>query len=211
MRGGVRRVAALILAVVSTASVMVATPPLQADAIGPNECPWPTHLDANTTNVAFPDQNANYYTLGISSLGIESLTIKGKFPHARYMSFTTYTGQTQASWSVAGNSQYVVYGGEFPSVNGMQQQGLVRFAVPALAPNKVGPENNAQLEPVVAPPLPSTASHLFGSLLSNLELRTGEAGRRVREAMRNADAIARHAYLRAADSPGATIGSAERA
>jgi hypothetical protein len=32
----------------------------------------------------------------------------------------------------------------------------------------------------------STASHLFGSLLSNLELRTGEVGRRVRETMRDA-------------------------
>jgi PKD repeat protein len=52
----------------------------------------------------------------------------------------TYTGQYQAGWSVSGNGQYVVYGGEFPKVNGTTQQGLVRFAVPALAPNKVGPD-----------------------------------------------------------------------
>ena len=51
----------------------------------------------------------------------------------------TFTGQGQAGWSVTGNGQYVVYGGEFPRVNGVGQQGLVRFAVPALAPNKVGP------------------------------------------------------------------------
>ncbi|MCA1825535.1 MAG: DegT/DnrJ/EryC1/StrS family aminotransferase [Myxococcales bacterium] len=36
------------------------------------------------------------------------------------------------------------------------------------------------------PPIPSTASHLIGSLLSNLELRTGEFGRRARQAMRDA-------------------------
>ena len=30
----------------------------------------------------------------------------------------------QAAWSVSGNSQYVVLGGEFPSVNGVAQQGL---------------------------------------------------------------------------------------
>lgn len=30
------------------------------------------------------------------SAGIDSLTIRGRFPHARCMSFTTYTGQTQA-------------------------------------------------------------------------------------------------------------------
>jgi PKD repeat protein len=51
----------------------------------------------------------------------------------------TFTGQGQAGWSVAGNSQYVVYGGEFGGVNNLTTQGLVRFAVPAIAPNKVGP------------------------------------------------------------------------
>ena len=42
------------------------------------------------------------------------------------------------------------------------------------------------LPPVTPPPLPSTASHLIGSMLSNLELRTGEVGRRAREALRDA-------------------------
>jgi hypothetical protein len=49
------------------------------------------------------------------------------------------TGQNQAAWSVTGNSSYVVLGGEFTSVNGRAQQGLVRFAVSSLAPNKQGP------------------------------------------------------------------------
>ena len=42
------------------------------------------------------------------------------------------------------------------------------------------------LPAVMKPPLPSTASHLIGSLLSNLELRTGEIGRRARKAIRDA-------------------------
>ena len=33
----------------------------------------------------------------------------------------------------------MIEGGEFPTVNGVGQQGLVRFAVKALAPNKQGP------------------------------------------------------------------------
>lgn len=49
------------------------------------------------------------------------------------------TGMIQAAWSVTGNDQYVVEGGEFPSVNGVGQQGLVRFAVPSVQPDKVGP------------------------------------------------------------------------
>ncbi|WP_345432833.1 PKD domain-containing protein, partial [Modestobacter marinus] len=63
----------------------------------------------------------------------------------------TYTGQAQGPWSVAGNDQYVVYGGEFPTVNGVAQQGLVRFAVPSIAPNAIGPSYNAQLTPTVTP------------------------------------------------------------
>ena len=42
------------------------------------------------------------------------------------------------------------------------------------------------LGPVAPPPIASTASHLIGSLLSNLELRTGEVGRRARKALRDA-------------------------
>lgn len=60
----------------------------------------------------------------------------------------TVTGQGQAAWSLAGNSQYVVVGGEFPYVNGVAQAGLTRFAVPAIAPNKIGPNINTALVPV---------------------------------------------------------------
>ncbi|WP_433675397.1 PKD domain-containing protein [Microbacterium gorillae] len=58
-----------------------------------------------------------------------------------YPHFTpgTYTGQDQAGWSVAAGGNYVVYGGEFLSVNGTSQQGLVRFGTPEVAPNAQGP------------------------------------------------------------------------
>lgn len=51
----------------------------------------------------------------------------------------TFTGQQQAAWSLTGNSDYLVAGGEFPKVNGVAQQGLVRFAVPSIAPKTSGP------------------------------------------------------------------------
>lgn len=51
----------------------------------------------------------------------------------------TYTGKTQGAWTVEGNSNYIVYGGEFTQVNGRAQQGLVRFAVKDIAPNDDGP------------------------------------------------------------------------
>lgn len=50
-----------------------------------------------------------------------------------------YTGSTQAAWSIVGNRTYLSLGGEFPKANGVPQQGLVRMAIPSVAPNKVGP------------------------------------------------------------------------
>ncbi|HET9648570.1 MAG TPA: LamG-like jellyroll fold domain-containing protein, partial [Microlunatus sp.] len=56
------------------------------------------------------------------------------------MASGTYTGQGQAGWTVTGNDKYVVYGGEFPTAGSGTQQGLVRYAVRDIAPNKIGPE-----------------------------------------------------------------------
>lgn len=58
-----------------------------------------------------------------------------------YPDFTigSFTGQSQAAWSVTGNSQYVVMGGEFPTVNGVGQQGLVRFPAKTVQADKSAP------------------------------------------------------------------------
>jgi PKD repeat protein len=61
----------------------------------------------------------------------------------------TFTGQNQAAWSLTGNSTYVAYGGEFTNVNGVAQQGLVRFALPTTAPNKVAPTFSSLMVPGV--------------------------------------------------------------
>lgn len=42
-------------------------------------------------------------------------------------------------WSVAANGSYVIFGGEFTTVNGAAQQGLTRFAVRSLAPRRSAP------------------------------------------------------------------------
>jgi PKD repeat protein len=57
----------------------------------------------------------------------------------------TATGQNQAGWSTTGNASYLALGGEFPSVNGTAQQGLVRFAIKSIAPNKVAPRPGTNL------------------------------------------------------------------
>jgi PKD repeat protein len=79
--------------------------------------------------------------------GTRGLPAAKMLPWFPTMSPGSYTGQGQAGWSVSGNDKYVVYGGEFPRVNGVGQQGLVRYAIPSLAPNKVGPDYNDGLLP----------------------------------------------------------------
>lgn len=69
----------------------------------------------------------------------------------------TFTGQNQGAWSIAGNDRYLTIGGEFPTVNGVAQQGLVRFAIREAAPNKVGPQYTAEaLTPTVQATGPGT-------------------------------------------------------
>lgn len=56
----------------------------------------------------------------------------------------TATGQNQGPWTVTATNQYVVMGGEFKNVNFKGQQGLVRFALSSIAPNKEGPRSSAE-------------------------------------------------------------------
>ncbi|MGY1615769.1 PKD domain-containing protein [Geodermatophilus sp. SYSU D00691] len=102
----------------------------------------------------FPEQSPRVHKFGVAftlaptgTVGNSTIT-NGNFrgspagsllPWFPTMTPGTYTGQEQAGWSVTGHGRYVVYGGEFPRVNGVGQQGLVRYALRDLAPNQVGP------------------------------------------------------------------------
>ncbi len=68
--------------------------------------------------------------------GIPDGTLLNWFP---VLNTGTVSGSGQAAWSVVGNSNYIALGGEFTTANGTPQQGLVRYAVKAFAPNKIGP------------------------------------------------------------------------
>ncbi|MFF1574792.1 PKD domain-containing protein [Leifsonia sp. NPDC058292] len=62
----------------------------------------------------------------------------------------SFTGQGQAAWSLAANSQYLAVGGEFPYVNGTAQYGLTRYAVNSVVKSKLGPNVNVPLVPNAA-------------------------------------------------------------
>ena len=73
----------------------------------------------------------------------------------------TFTGQSQGPWVVSATRDYVVLGGEFPSVNGTAQQGLARFAVRSVAPNRQGPQGQGDLVPTLSAPATATARATF--------------------------------------------------
>jgi PKD repeat protein len=133
------------------------------------------YIASHTHNCApiggFPEQNprvhkfATAYTITPSGVGgattFSNKNLVGQ-PAGKMLDWFptmtpgTYTGQGQAGWSVTGNGQYLAYAGEFPRVNGQGQQGLVRYAVPALAPNEIGPA--AGPAATVTSPMPGLAS-----------------------------------------------------
>lgn len=86
--------------------------------------------------------------------GLPGPTVLNFFPD---LDWGLYTGQEQGPWSVTGNSQYVAFGGEFRNVNYKAQQGLVRFAVKSVAPNKTGPRFGGSNFPIAAEPVASGA------------------------------------------------------
>ena len=64
------------------------------------------------------------------------------------MAFGNVTASRQAAWTIVGSGDYLAFGGEFPRVNGVAQQGLTRYALPAAAPRKIGPTYVPGSDPV---------------------------------------------------------------
>jgi hypothetical protein len=111
----------------------------------------------------FPEQNPRAYQRAMASTSAPAAdgrtNTSGPFtgrPAAESLHWLptvdagSFTGQTQGAWSVTGTSDYVLLGGEFPRVNGIAQQGLARFAVSAIAPDKEGPRSSSALTPTLA-------------------------------------------------------------
>jgi hypothetical protein len=71
----------------------------------------------------------------------------------------TFSGQGQAAWSITGNSEYITLAGEFLAVNGVPQQGLVRFAIKSISDKAItAHQTTAQLPMVGGTQLTPTVS-----------------------------------------------------
>ena len=124
-----------------------------------------SHTHDCETSGGFPDPNPRTWKRAIAMTVAVTGTLKATTQVPRYGSWEgrphpsvlnwwptipagTFTGQDQGAWSVTGGGNYVVFGGEFTTVNGVAQQGLVRFATSNVAPDRRGPELTAgQMRP----------------------------------------------------------------
>ncbi|MGY1809658.1 LamG-like jellyroll fold domain-containing protein [Blastococcus sp. SYSU D00669] len=113
----------------------------------PQRTSEPTHLFANAFTLAAQSLNQQVSDLRGFSTALVGTPAPARLAWSPTFYGGRYTGQQQAGWTVTGTADYVVYGGEFPGVNGSSQQGLVRFAVRSLAPNKVAPRATAPFSP----------------------------------------------------------------
>jgi len=64
-------------------------------------CAWAARIDPEVVNTAYPDQFANYWTLALPAVKGATLTIRGLYPHARYMSFVSYAATLQSADGIA--------------------------------------------------------------------------------------------------------------
>ena len=67
--------------------VLAAPAPAQALSAG---CDWPVKSDADTLNVAFPDEGANYWAAALPPVPGARVRITGRYPRSRYFSFHVY-------------------------------------------------------------------------------------------------------------------------
>ena len=63
----------------------------------------------------------------------------------------TYTGRGRRPGASTANGDYTVLGGEFPAVNGIDQQGLVRFAKRTISPHVDPIQRYTELAPTLTP------------------------------------------------------------
>lgn len=89
-----RRVAGAAALVVLLAFAWV---PARAD----RSCAWEARIDPAVVNTAYPDQFANYWTLVLPAIPGATLTLRGVYPHARYMSFVSYAATLQSADGLA--------------------------------------------------------------------------------------------------------------
>jgi|SRR5664279_1264689 len=81
-----------LLVLTATVTSFVSSDRDRADASPPQDCFWSSVFDEENGNLFFPDTAVNYYLGRVSLPPGGELLLRGRFPHARYISFNLYDG-----------------------------------------------------------------------------------------------------------------------
>lgn len=96
MRKLVRRCLAGSTAVLLSATALsIFSGPVHSEPAAPL-CGWQQQFSANANNIAYPDAAANYWVSVVPIPAGGSVELQGAYPHARYMSLTSYTLAAQS-------------------------------------------------------------------------------------------------------------------
>lgn len=76
-----------LLALLAPMAVLV---PPSATAAESRSCAWIAKVDPTAVNVLYPDEAASYWVFALPLVRGETIVLRGKYPHSRYFSFTSY-------------------------------------------------------------------------------------------------------------------------
>lgn len=100
----------------------------RAAEVNPGDCWWALKTSADTANVAYPDEDAQYYTGAFEAVPGAQMTIRGRFPLARYMSFHLYVGSMPAQ-ALADNEIVADAGTNNPFLDGASHTDLGTYTI----------------------------------------------------------------------------------
>lgn len=111
-----------ILAMAAAVAAIMATPA----AAHERSCAWALQVSGDQLNAFYPDEAANYWVAIVPIPPGGHLELDGRYPHARYMSFHTYTPLTQAIDALADAEIAPDAGSSNPFVAGADRTGEPR-------------------------------------------------------------------------------------
>lgn len=94
-----RSVLLLVLAVIATLVTPLSSSPAMAD--DPQDCFWTSVFDEENGNLFYPDTGVNYYLGRVNLPPGGEMLIRGRYPHARYISFNAYSEDFQPTDALA--------------------------------------------------------------------------------------------------------------
>ena len=91
----------MLLALLVMATLLTPVSSARAAAGDPQDCFWTSVFDEQNGNLFYPDTGVNYYLGRVNLPPSGEMVIRGRYPHARYISFNAYSEDFQPTDALA--------------------------------------------------------------------------------------------------------------